>query len=202
MSNTPDGRKTVEAGLGGEKRDFFRVNQDLIFDYKLVEAFAAENDTPEIEFDDSVSLNLMNELRRLDHDSLQTLRLLSEKNRLLGDYLQNLSSKIDLIARHSLFAQDSSAQDKPKTRINLSEEGIAFIADRAVYKGNFLALRLIFLPHYAPVIVFAKVIRCEPKDSRYQVAAKFYRLANKDRQELSRQILRAQVSQKKTSGTL
>ncbi|WP_045859959.1 PilZ domain-containing protein [Teredinibacter purpureus] len=184
---------------GRERRDFFRVDQDVIFDYKVVDAFAAENDPPEIEFEDSVSLSLLNELRRLDQDNIQTLRALTDKNRLLGDYLQTLSSKIDLIARHSLFAQDKEAGDKPKTRINLSEEGIAFIAERAVYKGNFLAMRLIFLPHYAPVVIFAKVIRCEPKQSNYQVAAKFHRLQDKDRQELSRQILKTQVSQKKAT---
>lgn len=195
MSN----KKTPESGR--ERRDFFRVSQDVIFDYKIVDAFTAENDSPEIEFEDSVSLSLLNELRRLDRDNIQTLRLLTEKNRLLGDYLQTLSSKIDLIARHTLFAQDGANRDRPKTRINLSEEGVAFMAERALYKGNFLALRLIFLPNYAPVVVFAKVIRCDPKDNSYQVAAKFYRLADKDRQELSRQIMKAQVTQKKTSAS-
>lgn len=180
-----------------EKRDFFRISQDVIFDYKLVEAYTAENDSPEVEFDDAVSLGLINELRRLDRDNAQTLRLLTEKNRLLGDYLQTLSSKIDLIARHTLFAQTGMARDKPKTRINVSEDGIAFIAERAIYKGNYLALRMIFLPNYAPVVVFAKVIRCEPRDDQYQVAARFHRLADKDRQELSRQILKAQVTQNK-----
>jgi len=184
---------------GKERRDFFRVDQDVLFDYKVVDAFSAENDPPAIEFEDSVSLSLINELRRLDRDSVQTLRLLTEKNRLLGDYLQTLSNKIDLIARHTLFAQSSEAGERPKTRINLSEEGVAFIAERAVYKGNFLALRLIFLPNYVPVVVFAKVIRCDAKDERYQVAAKFHRLSDKDRQELSRQILKTQVSQKKAA---
>ncbi|WP_075185229.1 PilZ domain-containing protein [Teredinibacter haidensis] len=184
-----------------ERRDFFRVSHDVIFDYKVVDAFTAENDAPEIEFEDSVSLTLMNELRRLDQDSVQTLRILTEKNRLLGDYLQTLSSKIDLLARHMLFSQNQKADQRPRTRINLSEEGIAFIAERALYKGNFLALRMIFLPNYAPVVVFAKVIRCEPKENNYQVAAKFHRLADKDRQELSKQILKTQVSQKKATST-
>lgn len=190
--------KGANAESGRERRDFFRVSQDVIFDYKLVDAFSAENDSPEIEFEDSVSLSLVNELRRLDRDSTQTLRALSEKNRLLGDYLQTLSSKIDIIARHTLFSAVNGAKDRAKTRINVSEEGIAFIAERMLYKGNFLALRLIFLPNYVPVVVFAKVIRCEPKDDNYQIAAKFHRLPEKDRQELSRQIIKTQVSQKKT----
>lgn len=189
--------KTLPETRSREKRDFFRISQDVIFDYRLVDAYTAENDSPEVEFDDAVSLGLINELRRLDRDAVQTLRLLTEKNRLLGDYLQTLSSKIDLLARHMLFNHTEQAREKPKTRINLSEDGLAFIVNRAIYKGAYLALRMIFLPHYAPVVVFAKVIRCEAKDDQYQVAARFHRLGDKDRQELSRQILRAQVSQKK-----
>ncbi len=196
MSKTPNPSRTEEVS-GREKRDFFRVNQDVIFDYKIIDAFTAENDSPEIEFEDSVALGLVNELRRLDRDSAQTLRLLTEKNRLLGDYLQTLSSKIDLIARHTLFAQNDNHGESPKSRINLSEDGIAFLAERTLYKGNFIALRLIFLPNYAPVVIFAKVIRCEAKGDSYQIAARFHRLADKDRQELSRQILKTQVSQKK-----
>ena len=81
-----------------ERRDFFRISQDVYFDYKVVDSFCAETEIPENQFDDAVSLNLLNELKRLDKDNIQTLRLLTEKNRLLGDYLQTLSSKIDLIA--------------------------------------------------------------------------------------------------------
>ncbi|WP_018016015.1 PilZ domain-containing protein [Teredinibacter turnerae] len=179
-----------------EKRDFFRISHDVIFDHKVVDAYTAEHDSPEILFDDAVSLGIINELRRLDRDASQTLRALSEKNRLIGDYLQIVNSKIDLLARHALFHQTEKAREKPKTRINLSEDGLAFIVDRALYKGNYLAIRMIFLPNYVPVVVFAKVIRCEAKGDQYQVAARFHRISDKDRQELSRQILRAQISQK------
>ncbi len=180
-----------------EKRDFFRISQDVIFDHKPVDAFTAENNKPDTEFDDAIALSLINELRRLDRDSVQTLRLLTEKNRLLGDYLQTLSNKIDLIARHSLFAQDTDSQNRATTRINLSEDGVAFLSDRALYKDSYLTVRLIFLPEYSPVITYAKVLRCDQKDEQYQVAAKFHRMNDTDRQEVSRQIMRAQVAHRK-----
>lgn len=180
-----------------ERRDFFRVSHDVLFDLKIIDSWTAENSDPESEFADSVSLHLLNELRRLDKDSGQVLKLLTEKNRLLGDYLHNLSNKIDLIARHTLFVQNEKDKNTPTERINLSEDGIAFVSSRAIYKGNFLVMRLIFLPNYVPVIVFARVVRCEAKNELYQVAAKFHRISEATRQELSRQILKAQVSQKK-----
>lgn len=182
---------------GPEQRDFFRVSQDVIFDYKAVENFAAENGKADNEFDDATSLSLIDELRRLDRDNVQALRILSDKNRLLGDYLQALSTKIDLIARHTLFARDENDNNKATTRINLSEDGLAFLSQRAIYKGSYIAVRLIFLPSYSPVITFAKVLRCDPSKDKYNIAVKFHRLEEVYRQEISRQILRAQASQRK-----
>lgn len=193
--STSTGKKTAQ--LKADKRDFFRISQDIVFDYKVVEGFAAENETAESEFEDEISLNLIEELRRLDRDNVQTLRLLTEKNRLLGDYLQTLSSKIDLIARHALFANHDDANNNATTRINLSEDGIAFLCDRALYKGSYIAVRMVFLPSYSPVISYAKILRCDQKEDSYQVAARFHRIHDTARQEISRQILKAQITHRK-----
>lgn len=180
-----------------ENRDYFRISQDIIFNFATVDAFAADNDDAESAFEDAVSLNLLHELKRLDRDSEKTLRFLTEKNRLLGDYLQTLSSKIDLMARHMLFAQQPDQTHQTTSRVNLSEDGIAFMSDRALYKDSFIAVRLIFLPSFSPVLTHAKVLRCEQKEDGYQIAAKFYRTPDIERQELSKQILKAQVASRK-----
>ncbi|VUD68824.1 hypothetical protein TDB9533_04183 [Thalassocella blandensis] len=182
-----------------EQRDFFRVSQDVIFDYHVVDSFTADERDPQHEFESSISLNLLSDLRRLDKDSEQTLRVLTEKNRLLGDYLQTLSAKIDLIAKQVLFEQDKD-KGRPKTRINLSEDGLAFLSDRMLYKNSYIALRLIFLPYYTPVTSFAQVIRCKQRDEKEQsfhTAVKFHRLSESDRRELARQIMRTQAQGRK-----
>lgn len=190
-------KASTKSTSGPDKRDFFRISQDVIFDFKSVESYAAENENADNEFGDATSISLIDELRRLDRDNVQTLRLLADKNRLLGDYLQTLNSKIDLIARHTMFAHDANANNKITTRINLSEDGLAFLNERALYKGSYIAVRLVFLPSYSPVVTFAKVLRCDQKDELYQIAAKFHRLSDTDRQEISRQIMKAQVSSRK-----
>lgn len=182
-----------------EQRDFFRVSQDVVFDYCAVDKLTAKEGQADAEFEDSVPLNILNDLRKLDQDSDQTLRLLTEKNRLLGDYLSTLSAKIDLIAKQVLFTQEKN-HDKPKTRINLSEDGMAFVSDRMLYKNSFIALRLIFLPQYTPIVSFAQIIRCQAikgEDQRFHTAVRFHRLSEPNRRELSRQIMRAQVQARK-----
>ncbi len=190
-------KASTKPSTGPDKRDFFRVSQDVFFDFKPVESYTAENENSDNEFGDVASLSLIDELRRLDRDNVQTLRILADKNHLLGDYLQTLNSKIDLIARHTMFAHDANAHNKVTTRINLSEDGLAFLNERTLYKGSYIAVRLVFLPSYSPVVTFAKVLRCDQKNDRYQIAAKFHRLSDTDRQEISRQIMKVQVSSRK-----
>jgi hypothetical protein len=182
-----------------ERRNTFRINNDVIFDFRVVDNHTAEEQEPEQAIGDGLALHLVAELRRIDREAQQLLKIITDKQRLLGDYLQKLNQKIDLIARHSMF---SSGDNGDTARINLSEEGVAFRSDRALYKGNFLVLRMIFLPSYTPVIVFASVSRCEDEgDEGYRIGAKFHRLREQDRQELARQIIRAQVGHRKRSST-
>lgn len=177
-----------------ERRSFYRVDQDVVFDYKQVDINTVETKAPEEAFDSGSSMFLIGELRKIDRESQQALKVIADKDRSIAEYLSKLNSKIDLIARHSMFSGSRGHQAK---RLNLSEAGVAFRGDKALYMGNFLVLRMIFLPSYTPVIVFAKVIRCEVDDGSYRVAATFHNLQEHDRQELARQVMRAQVNQRK-----
>lgn len=182
-----------------ERRNTFRISSDVVFDFRRVDNHTAEELEPEQAVDDGMRLHLVAELRRVDREAQQLLKIINEKQRLLGDYLHKLNQKVDLIARHCML---NSGENGSTAHINLSEEGVAFHSDRALYKGNFLVLRMIFLPTYTPVIVFASVTRCEDQgDDGYRIGAKFHRLREQDRQELARQIIRAQVSQRKQSST-
>ncbi len=182
-----------------ERRNSFRINHDLIFDFRLVDTHTADHADPERAMDDGVAMHLVAELRRIDREAQQLLKIIGDKQRVLADYLQKLNNKIDLIARHSLFAANAGGQ---ATRLNISEGGVAFLSNRAVYKGNFLILRMIFLPSYTPVIVFGVVSRCESEADGYRIAAQFHRLRDQERQELARQILKAQVNHRKKGTTL
>lgn len=179
-----------------EKRDFFRINHDVIFEYHIVDGDAAETSSPQNHFDDSPALELLNQMRKIDKDNQKILSLLKDKNRLLTDYLQSLSTKIDAVTRFCLYNQTQQNEGQSTTRVNISEGGIAFSANKAIYKDSFMVLRLIFLPSFIHVVTFAKVVRCQHNEEVNNIAAKFHRMPDRDRQEISRQIYRAQVQRK------
>lgn len=179
-----------------ERRSFYRVDQDVIFDYKQIDVHTVETKDAEEVFDGGAAMYLIGELRRIDRDTQQLLKLISDKQRLVADYLTKLNTKVDLIARHSMFSANPGNQ---ASRLNISEGGVAFRGKKMLYVGNFLVLRMIFLPSYTPVIVFAKVIRCESDGDSFRVAATFHNLQDHDRQELARQVMKAQVSSRQRS---
>lgn len=180
--------------IANERRNFFRVDQDVIFDYRQVDIHTVENKEPEEAIDDGSAMYLIGELRRIDREAQQSLKIIADKQRLLADFLHKLNAKIDLIARHGMFASNPGNQ---ASRLNISEGGVAFRGNKALYVGNFLVLRMIFLPSYTPVIIFAKVVRCESDENGYRVAAIFHKVQDHDRQELARQVMKAQVTNRK-----
>jgi len=186
-----------EASSAHDQRDYFRIDEDVLFEYKAVSNDVADTHNPDDVFEDSSGgIDLINQLKRLEKDSVQSLKLLSDKNRLLGDYLASLGKRIDLVARHVAFNNEESLSKRPKTRISLSEDGVGFLSERPFYKSSMLALRVIFLPNYEVVNIFAQVVRCISRDETNQVAARFHRITDKDRQVISRHILRSQVRQR------
>ncbi len=190
-------KQTTATAGAREKRGFFRINEDLLLDYHAVETQVAESEEASTQFPESAMLDLFTAFRRIDSENARYLHAVSEMNRSAAEYLVNLNKKIDILAQH--VVADKNRQTPLKTtQVNLSEGGIAFVADKAIYKGCFLALRLLFLPSYVSIALFAKVIRSESKDDqRHHIAAKFHRVHEQQRQLLSKHIMRAQINAKR-----
>ena len=181
-----------------ERRSFFRVNSELALSYQLTDAYSVENEKPEDQFSaDAAALSVFSELQRLNHEASTLLSGIGEKSRQLADYLAIQNKKIDVLA-HSLLSSDYMAKEVKPTHVNLSEGGLAFISSKALYKGSYLALRMVFVETYTVVVCFARVIRCEEKEpDSYQVALKFIGLHEVQQQTLSKNIFQAQLRSKK-----
>lgn len=185
-----------------DKRDTFRIDEDIHFEFKPVSKNSVEDIAIEAAFDDNDdALRLINRLTSLDQEGSKILKAIQAKNTLLGDYLSILNNKIDSIGRHLAFNAEESLKQRPKTRVSISEDGIGFICDRPLYKGSFIAARLIFLPDHTVACGYAQIVRCVEKEDKYQVAAKFHRIYDRDRQVIARQVLKSQVRARKAPTT-
>lgn len=182
-----------------ERRGFFRIDKELLLEIKTVDAFTVENAKATEQFADSMPLHLFSEFHKLDKQALQLHHSFGPEHRQIAEYLNILNKKINLLSRE-LVAQNSDTVEQHPRKVNLSEVGMAFMSDKAIYKDSYLALRLVFLPSYTGVVVFAKVIRSEPKQGDlFHIAAKFQGLTESDQHILAKYIMEAQLAAKRTS---
>lgn len=76
-----------------EKRQFFRIQQDVIFNFKCVNTDAISHINPEQHFDHSGTLGLLSQFQHLDNDTHSTLEHIRKENLLVADYLSMLNQK-------------------------------------------------------------------------------------------------------------
>lgn len=181
-----------------ERRSFFRIDETIALEFKPVDASTANQAQPEALFSNANSLKLYAELKKIDAENAQYMFQIKELSRPLAEYLHNLNRKIELLGQQLMADQKPLPQSKTLKQVNLSEGGIAFGSATAAKIDDFISMRIVFLPSNAGLILFAKVIRCEPTPTgEYQIAAKFHRITDLQQQLIGQQIMRAQMAEKR-----
>ncbi len=179
-----------------DRRDYFRINDCIGFEYRRLPAQSTESVNP---FDDKQLDGLRGELNRLDLDVRNQLASLSERDRLLAGLIKSINGKVDLLARIMAFEQNP-LQPEDWQQVTLSEGGISFSAPLdALAAGDTLALRMTLPPElYCPQAI-ACVIQVDPgSEQTGWVRAEFTRISDMDRQHIARHVLRWQIRQRQT----
>ncbi len=175
------------------KRDYFRLADKIEITLKVVERDDLENHAAADFFKSDPNFNLSRDIHELELESNEILRSISDQNRQLGNFLLNLNKRIDLmtISIANLGHQDGiSARDGTQ----ISEGGISFVSEERVRKGEFLALKLLFLPSMLGLTCFAQVQNCRLVDdaNEYKIGASFIKPDHTTQRLLSRHIIRRQ----------
>jgi hypothetical protein len=181
-----------------ERRSYFRIDETIAIEFKKVDEVTANTAVPELQFPKTASLQLFNELRKIDQDNSHLFHQIKDGNRALGEYLHNLNRKIDMISQQLMADFKPLPPSKTIKQVNLSEGGIAFGSSDAVANDDYIVIRMVFLPSNAGLVIFAKIIRAEqtPK-GEYQLAAKFHRINDAQQQLIGQHIMRTQMAEKR-----
>lgn len=181
-----------------ERRSYFRIDETIALEFKEVDEPTANRSQPEALFSNANSLKLYSELKKIDAENAQFLFQIKELSRPLAEYLHNLNRKMELLGQQLMADQKPVSPSKTIKQVNLSEGGIAFGSSSSLKADDFIALRIVFLPSNAGLILFAKIIRCEASNAgEFQVAAKFHRITDVQQQLIGQQIMRAQMAEKR-----
>ncbi|MDO3382717.1 PilZ domain-containing protein [Gilvimarinus algae] len=177
-----------------DRREYFRIVVDACIEVAPLDAPPGQQQDPAIHFASSAVLRTMAELKKIDGESAQVQQQIKDGDRALGEYLHLLSRKVDVLALYCLTSSAEAQGDYQS--VTLSEGGISFNHREPVSQHQWVAMMLIFASPPSAIALHAQVTRCEPdRDTGFDIAAEFHYSNSAQRQQISQQIMRAQMDQ-------
>ncbi len=126
--SSPSSNELSGNGSSGEpleRRDFFRIDDQVVLRYKMVDHEAALSREVPAEFGADLGYALLRELASIDQEHAGMLRTISDNNRDIALYFKAINKKLDLIAGVIASRMQVNPDNKPQ-QVSLSEGGIAF----------------------------------------------------------------------------
>lgn len=177
---------------GAERREFFRVEDQLLLACRPVPREVIDRTPADTHFDNGEVFKLMRELRAMDGEHSSLLRSVTEQNRELGACLKSINRKLELIATTLATLHPSSDEPEPQ-RVSLSESSIAFVPKQLLPSGTVVALQLTLLPQHAGLAVYGEVV-ANRDDKPERIVVSFLNLRDSERQVLARHTLQVQIA--------
>ena len=182
-----------------ERRTYFRVEDEIIFDYAVVSqddldlARARREDTATA--GERLNAFLLQTQAELDL-ALGKVRTSSPAAATCMTLLNRKLNAIAGLLPLSVEGKDGLLE-QPMTRCNLSASGIAFEGDGALAPGTLVKMRLIIPPSYELAVVLGEVSRCEVLDDqpgRYSLAIDFHFMTDECKEILISNSLRKEAA--------
>jgi PilZ domain len=176
-----------------ERRQHFRVDDTLFFDYRLLEedVFVSEKALCEelLGQNQHKYKEATEYFKQMDDELTHLSQQIAQKDSSLAHYLNLLNTKLDFLARHWLVGEHIKQH-----QVNISLGGIAFRTQQEI-KANSKAKILFYTkPQMIPILCNTTVISCIPiPQKRYRISMQFDGLTKEQEQLLSQHIMMAQL---------
>lgn len=176
-----------------ERRQHFRIDDHLYFDYRVV-------NPGEFCSDLSLTNQLLGEsgqryleatkyFQDIDYELAELTQAMGMKEPALAHYLNLLNAKIDYLSRHMLMTHKVQMR-----KVNISLGGMAFRTNELLKEKTNLKIVIYTKPKMIPIIVDAVVAYSQyQSEKNYRTSVSFNELTNDQEQLLSQHILQAQV---------
>jgi c-di-GMP-binding flagellar brake protein YcgR len=178
-----------------DRRQFYRIDHPVVLDYQVVEEADVARSSQPYQFNVSPYFLLQSQLAEIDSECQHLIYKIAESTPHLATYLQHLNKKIDLIGR-TLTGSNLDHEPGREQIINLSEGGLSFLNDSALDADAPLAIKLIFPENGVGLLLYARVQRCEPVATEYEIGISFLKMPESCRTLLARLILEAQARER------
>ncbi|KTD81339.1 PilZ domain-containing protein [Legionella waltersii] len=176
-----------------ERRQHFRIDDHVYFDYKIIEPGAFYSD-------EALTNQLLGEngqkyleahqyFQSIDVELSELTQTLAIEEPAIAHYLNLLNAKIDYLSRQILMTNKIQLR-----KVNISLGGMAFKTHEQVKEKTNVKIILYTKPRMIPIIIDAMVVYSQfQSEAHYRTAVTFCNLTSEQEQLLSQHILQAQV---------
>ncbi len=177
-----------------ERREFFRIDDSIRVNYRVIDASSVPVDIDERVSNDRFSV--MTRLQGISQHLSAAFHRIEQRDPDVADYLKALDEKINLLGQ-SFLAEEKELLGQPSQSVNLSAGGLAMDVAEQLTTGDRVEIKLLLLPSYTGVLAYGEVVAVDdnpqPDDGYpYHVRINFTLIRNIDQDALIRHILRRQ----------
>ncbi|MEJ2395934.1 MAG: PilZ domain-containing protein [Candidatus Thiodiazotropha sp.] len=177
-----------------ERREFFRIDDSIRVNYRVIDASSVPVDIDERVSNDRFSV--MTRLQGISQHLSAAFHRIEQRDPDVADYLKALDEKINLLGQ-SFLAEEKELLGQPSQSVNLSAGGLAMDVAEQLATGDRVEIKLLLLPSYTGVLAYGEVVAVDdnpqPDDGYpYHVRINFTLIRNIDQDALIRHILRRQ----------
>lgn len=183
---------------GSDRREFFRINDTVVVDYKVIAKDNVANVARHIaQATDDNEGNEKAQLRAIQNAFSHLVEQINHHDREVARALRMLDEKINLVAQ-SVKRYHNPVNPDDLTEANLSGGGIAFMVDEPVEIRGHVELHLQLLPTANTIHAMATVVSCEKilsatPERPYHLRMAFTHMDEQDRNLLVKHTLNRQA---------
>ena len=177
--------------LDQERRQYFRINQHVSLDYKLISEAEMKQSQLPTQFEVSPFFMLLTHLQELDTDTSYLLRKVAQKDPTLAAVLEIINTKVDTIAK-TIAASDVEFDNIVTQHINLSEGGLSFNTQSELPSDHYLAMKLVFEESCMGLLLYGKVLYSNATDEGFFTGIEFCQMPESSRLIMARHIISSQ----------
>lgn len=185
--------------MSEERREYFRIDDEIALDYRQISNGEAELLREKIQsrvIDRFTAASSFNATSRQMTHVMHKVQVQSPE---LARCLQAIDQKLNMIAQ--LFvSEEIKLNERPTREVNLSAGGIAFRVQNEIKVDSLLELRMVLFPSLVGILTISRVIQCERVEDGnlkfpWQVAVVYEHLRETDRELLVRHIMSKETEQ-------
>jgi len=183
---------------GSDRREFFRINDTVVVDYKTVQKENISSVAHRIaQSTDDDEGNEKAQLRAIQTAFSHTLDQINHQDRDIARALRMLDEKINLVSQAIQRYHNPISHDD-LTEANLSGGGLSFMIAEPVEVKDYVEIYMQLLPTANTIHALASVISCEkilsaPPEKPYHLRMVFTHMDDQDRNLLVKHTLNRQA---------